>query len=152
MISTLLANCSCFPLGDVVAEQAQEWHSQDEIVLNLPLARPHVQPDSHGLGGCIIAIYPSFWLQHGPGSSGDTHWKAPHFSKPLIIWPRTLNGQLTFGWSIIQKVWLVIEWLTIQQVSTLAMIDVILDRHSQNTVRYVLGGKFHSTFDCILNF
>ena len=37
-----------------------------------------------------------------------------------------MNGQLTFGWSIIQKVWLVIEWLTIHQVSTLFSILITL--------------------------
>ena len=87
MISTLLANCSCSPLGDVVAEQAQEWHSQDEIVLNLPLARPHVQPDSHGLGGCIIAIYPLFGSSTAQ-EAAETLIGRLHISQNLLLFDR----------------------------------------------------------------
>ena len=54
-------------------------------------------------------------------------WKGSFFLKSscdsqnlLFFWPRTLNGQLAFGWSIIQKLWMVIDWLTSHKYPTLA--------------------------------
>ena len=53
-------------------------------------------------------------------------WKGSFFLKSscdsqnlLFFWPRTLNGQLAFGWSIIQKLWMVIDWLTNHKYPTL---------------------------------
>ena len=82
------------------------------------LIRPQRLHDSH---------VPIFSAPIWPRERQIHSWKGSFFLKSscdsqnlLFFWPRTLNGQLAFGWSIIQKLWMVIDWLTSHKYPTLS--------------------------------